>query len=274
MGGCLTTIIQSLFGGEGSTSNSKSTTELVTASSSISASAAAPASFAVDPAHSSETIETCNSSNNTDDDDEAQSSSSVSSSSKSKRKSNSGEMIQGRGLALSSVIIEQDSAYWEIHVSITHGDDDNNNDNDNNNNDNNASFNELLKCGVAKQCPRSELNSMTMTTMMEENNDDSNRLFFLRGIPNLVDGDVVGVAVQHSDLPMVQFLVNGEPLHHMAINRFRGAVHPAVWLDNNNDKESRSRCCVRVEFMWDEGRWKHEPPHGKFTAIMLARSIV
>uniref|UniRef100_A0A7S2KX06 SPRY domain-containing protein n=1 Tax=Leptocylindrus danicus TaxID=163516 RepID=A0A7S2KX06_9STRA len=194
------------------------------------------ASFAVDAAHSSSTIEVTKGA--TGDEEEC-------------NNNNGDQIIRGKGLALSSVSIEQDSAYWEIRIGTTDGQDDEHDEN---------AF-EILKFGVAKQCSTLELNSIQDIS----EDDDSNR-FFLRGIPNLVDGDIVGVAVQQSDLPMVQFIINGEPLHHMAINRFRGSVYPAVWLPLPD--------ALQVEFIWDEGQWKYEPPSAKFKAIMLARSIV
>eukprot|EP00816_Leptocylindrus_hargravesii_P007063 CAMPEP_0196823438 /NCGR_PEP_ID=MMETSP1362-20130617/87445_1 /TAXON_ID=163516 /ORGANISM="Leptocylindrus danicus, Strain CCMP1856" /LENGTH=237 /DNA_ID=CAMNT_0042203307 /DNA_START=71 /DNA_END=784 /DNA_ORIENTATION=+ len=237
MGGCLT-IIKSLIGGgsEGSVTNARgSSTELVGTSS---PSRKIPASFAIDAAHSSSTIEVTKGATG---DGEGYD-------------NNSGDqIIRGKGLALSSVSIEQDSAYWEMRIGTTQtdGQDDEHDEN---------AF-EILKFGVAKRCSTSELNSVQ--DIPED--DDSNR-FFLRGIPNLVDGDIVGVAVQQSDLPMVQFIINGEPLHHMAINRFRGSIYPAVWLPLPD--------AFQVEFIWDEGQWKYEPPSAKFKAIMLARSIV
>jgi hypothetical protein len=47
-------------------------------------------------------------------------------------------------------------------------------------------------------------------------------------------GDIVGIAVQQSDLPMVQFLLNGEPLPSLSVNRFRGAVYPSIYLPEND----------------------------------------
>jgi hypothetical protein len=48
------------------------------------------------------------------------------------------------------------------------------------------------------------------------------------------NGDTVGIAVQQSDLPMIQFLLNGEPLPDLIVNRFRGNVYPSVYLPDND----------------------------------------
>ena len=64
----------------------------------------------------------------------------------------------------------------------------------------------------------------------------------MRTIPNVQNGDTIGVAVQQSDLPMIQFLLNGEPLHELAISRFRGGVYPSVFVREG----------YNVQFVWDE----------------------
>ena len=160
--------------------------------------------------------------------------------------------ISGSGLALGSVSIEQDSAYWEVHINKS-GDEGGNNDD--NNNFSNDGF-EALQFGVSKRPPRNN----PLRTILERQDD----VCYVRAIPNLGDGDVVGIAVQQSDLPMVQFLVNGEPLHHMAINRFRGIMYPAAVLCGSHT----------LKFVFNEEEWKEKPPHPKFGAMIVARGII
>lgn len=80
------------------------------------------------------------------------------------------------------------------------------------------------------------------------------------------DGDTVGVAVQQSDLPMIQFFVNGEPLHDLAINRFRGTVYPSIQLPAGEN--------VKAALVLDESEFRQEPPHVRFGPVIVARAIV
>jgi hypothetical protein len=105
--------------------------------------------------------------------------------------------------------------------------------------------------------------------------------FFLKGVPSeangtnwmrkveVQDGDVVGVAMQQSDLPMVQFFHNGEPLHELAINRFRGTVYPAVCLPR-----SAVELQLKVTAVMLESKFKQLSPGPRFGPIIVARSIV
>jgi hypothetical protein len=83
---------------------------------------------------------------------------------------------------------------------------------------------------------------------------------------SLEDGDTVGVAVQQSDLPMIQFLVNGEPLHELAINRFRGTVYPSIYLAAGEG--------VKAAIVLEENDFRQEPPHVRFGPVIVAVSIV
>ena len=80
------------------------------------------------------------------------------------------------------------------------------------------------------------------------------------------DGDTVGIAVQQSDLPMVQFLVNGELLHELAINRFRGAVYPATLLPVGEN--------VVATLVLDENDFRQLSPHARFGPIIVSRGLI
>ena len=92
--------------------------------------------------------------------------------------------------------------------------------------------------------------------------DDGTAL--MRTLPVLRVGDVVGLAVQNADLPMVQFLLNGEPLHDLAINRFRGNVYPSVLLKDGYE----------VRFVPNEEDFRELSPHVRFGPILVARGII
>jgi hypothetical protein len=83
------------------------------------------------------------------------------------------------------------------------------------------------------------------------------------------DGDVVGVAVQQSDLPMVQFLLNGDVLHESAINRFRGMVYPSLHLPKATSESS-----VKADLVLDEAKFQQMSPGPRFGPVIVARSIV
>ena len=82
------------------------------------------------------------------------------------------------------------------------------------------------------------------------------------------NGDVVGVAVQQSDLPMVQFLLNDDPLFGDSINRFKGQVYPAVYLPEGNNEG------VSLKFVFSEKEFKKSPPSSRFYPVMVARGLV
>ena len=100
----------------------------------------------------------------------------------------------------------------------------------------------------------------------------------MRAIPNLKHGDTVGVAVQQSDLPMIQFLVNGEPLHQLAINRFRGTVYPSIWLPviqtNDDSKEYGENSEFSATIIFDEDKFRELAPHARFGPLISARGII
>jgi len=79
--------------------------------------------------------------------------------------------------------------------------------------------------------------------------------------------DTVGVAVQQSDLPMVQFLLNGEPLHEHAINRFRGLVYPAIYLPESDEE-------IQIELVMHEDGFRQMAPHARFGPIIVARGLI
>ena len=98
----------------------------------------------------------------------------------------------------------------------------------------------------------------------------------MRPIPNLRHNDVIGVAVQQSDLPMIQFLLNGEPLPECTINRFRGAVYPAVYIPpgagGEGDRIEDEGISLIAEF--DEENFKEMSPHARFGPLIAARGII
>jgi hypothetical protein len=91
----------------------------------------------------------------------------------------------------------------------------------------------------------------------------------MRKIP-VSDGDIIGIAVQQSDLPMVQFLRNGEPMHELAINRFRGNVYPSLYLFGG---EKHVEGLV-VRFVFRESDFQQLAPNVRFGPVIVARGIL
>lgn len=87
----------------------------------------------------------------------------------------------------------------------------------------------------------------------------------MRKIP-VKNGAVVGIACQQADLPMVQFLLDGEPLHTLAINRFRGTVYPSVYLPENEG--------LTAKLVFNESEFEQMSPHARFGPLIIARGII
>jgi hypothetical protein len=90
--------------------------------------------------------------------------------------------------------------------------------------------------------------------------------------------DTVGVAVQQSDLPMIQFLLNGEPLHELAINRFRGLVYPSIYLPetttNNDNNKGSDNSDIQIHLQMNEDGFRQMSPHARFGPVILARGLI
>ena len=98
----------------------------------------------------------------------------------------------------------------------------------------------------------------------------------MKPIQNIQNGDTIGIAIQQDDLPMIQFLHNGEPLHDIAINRFRGMVYPSVYLEDDDGDENVDgrKDDVSVDFVWKEDEFKEMSPSVRFKPLMAAIGII
>lgn len=81
-------------------------------------------------------------------------------------------------------------------------------------------------------------------------------------------GDIIGVAMQQSDLPMLQFNLNGELQPSKSINRFRGTVYPSVFFPPENEEK------LELRFTFLQSEFQHNPPSSRFVPVMLARGLV
>ena len=207
--------------------------------------------------------------------------------------------VSGSGLALAAIPIEQDAAYWEWHL-----------DHDNNEQthfDNimfgvasrkdGKFYQELHNNSLSKNKPKVENGDAPAPAAengdvdddhdhhddvdLDDNDDDTvpsekYGTNWMRKIEGLHPNDVIGVAVQQSDLPMIQFLLNGELLHELAINRFRGTVYPSIYIPTSNKKDSSTTTAdrVHVNLVLAESQFKQMSPSARFGPVIVARSIV
>ena len=197
--------------------------------------------------------------------------------------------VSGSGLALAAIPIEQDAAYWEWHL-----------------NDISSSHIDTIMFGVASRKDRKfyqNLHNMKKKNEQqangdaaaengdggdhdddehvddddEDNHDDDTRpsekfgTNWMRKVEGIQSNDVIGVAVQQSDLPMIQFLLNGELLHELAINRFRGTVYPSIYMPSSKQDEEGP---VKVSLVLAESQFKQMSPNARFGPVIVARSIV
>ncbi|KAL7558205.1 hypothetical protein ACA910_016088 [Epithemia clementina (nom. ined.)] len=160
---------------------------------------------------------------------------------------NQGNVVSGSGLALAGVLLEQDAAYWEVHVEIP---------------ETSATTAYEVMFGVATKKDRKFYSALQEK---DEENASTEGTELMRPIP-VSNGNVVGIAVQQSDLPMVQFLLNGEPLHSLSVNRFRGGVYPSVYLPENEG--------LRLKLVFEESEFQQLSPHARFGPVIVARGII
>jgi len=153
-----------------------------------------------------------------------------------------GVSVKGFGLGLIGTPIEQDSAYWEWQIELPVKKD-----------------LDTIMFGVSGKKDRK------FYTELEDKEHNSEA--WMRSI-ECQDGDVIGVAIQQSDLPMVQFTLNGDIIHDKAVNRFRGTIYPSVFLPFPVEKD------LKVTAVLAENKFHHMSPAAKFGPIIVARSIV
>lgn len=150
------------------------------------------------------------------------------------KSSATGDAVSGRGVAFASTAIEQDAAYWEVHVETGRG---------------------RFRVGVCR-----DLDAEAMAGDI----GDENASWALRSEDaGAVEGDVIGVAFGQAELPNLSFFLNGELLDHGQVNRIRGEVFPAVSVDDG----AQLRC------VFDEANFEHAPPR-THSALRVTQNII
>lgn len=134
--------------------------------------------------------------------------------------STTGEAVSGIGVAYTSTAIEQDAAYWEVHVEAAG----------------------RFRVGVCR--------NLDDDAMRQELGDENSSWALRSEEAGAVEGDVIGVAFGQAELPNLSFFLNGELLDQGTVNRIRGEVFPAVSVSHN----AKLRC------VFDETNFEHAPP--------------
>lgn len=169
--------------------------------------------------------------------------------------------ISGHGLALACVNIEQDAAYWEVHVMS--------------NTDKSTSNNNIdIYVGLATKKKSTFYNDISyddLLSMTNKNLDDEMKkkygLEYMSKVSCQDDGDcVVGIIIQQSDLPMIQFTKNGTILYDASITRFRGTVHPSFFIMPSSSSSTK------MKVVFAERLFRH--PHPSCSPVIVARGLV
>ncbi|KAJ1445849.1 hypothetical protein M885DRAFT_548572 [Pelagophyceae sp. CCMP2097] len=142
--------------------------------------------------------------------------------------------VWGNGSAYASTPIEQDAAYWEVHVESTGG---------------------TFRVGVCREAEADALPS--------ELGDEKSSWALKSEDAGAVEGDVIGVAFGQAELPNLSFFLNGELLDHAQVNRIRGEVFPAASVAGG----ARLRC------VFDEANFEHAPPR-THSALRVTQNII
>ena len=155
--------------------------------------------------------------------------------------------VCGNGLALADVPVEQDRAYWEWRVKMV--------------NPGSSGACSTLIFGVSNKRNSKFYEILAESTVPASKHGTK----FMCPVSNLKDGDVVGVLVQQSEIPMIQLYLNGEVLSGGQISKFRGTVFPSVYLPPGS---------ATATFLYAKDHFVRGPPRLGFEPLMAERSIM
>ena len=154
--------------------------------------------------------------------------------------------VSGTGLALADVPVEQDRTYWEWQIKMAIP---------------NMSSKLELMFGVSNKRNTKFYEILAESTLPAFKHGTK----FMCSLPNLKDGDVVGVLVQQSEVPMIQLYLNGEICDGGHITKFRGTVFPSIYLPPGS---------ASATFLYSTDQFVNGPPRPGFEPLMAERSIM
>jgi hypothetical protein len=149
--------------------------------------------------------------------------------------------LEGKGTAIGSCSLDCDTAFWEVRVGK-----------------NPAGVRIGVKRVNVKKPP-------PLDGLLDGNGEGESPSWCLTDV-DLVEGDIIGVCWDQTDLPMVSFCRNGDMMFEGAITRIRPAndVCPAVSIDEG------STC----DIVFDGEHFRKPPPSAKFSMIVCATSLI
>jgi len=160
-------------------------------------------------------------------------------------RTSNGNEIAGHGLALADVPVEQERAYWEWRVKSNQTD-----------------------CVAVMFGVSNKRNSKFFEILAESSiPPEKHGTKFMCNISTLIDGDVIGVVVQQSEIPMIQLYVNGELRDGGQVSRFRGTVFPSVYLPTGSAE-------ISAIFLYREDQFIHGPPSPGLDPLIAERSLM
>ncbi|KAL7537253.1 hypothetical protein ACHAXR_010985 [Thalassiosira sp. AJA248-18] len=154
--------------------------------------------------------------------------------------------VTGFGLALADVPVEQDRAFWEWRVKI----------------EKNEGGCPLLMFGVSNKRNSKFYEILAESGIPPEKHGTK----FMCSVSNLNDGDVIGVAVQQSEIPMIQLYRNGEIQYESQVSRFRGTVFPSVYIPPEST--------TSATFLYREDQFVNEIPSPGLEPLIAERSLM
>lgn len=86
---------------------------------------------------------------------------------------------------------------------------------------------------------------------------------------NVKNNDIIGIMIQQSNLPMIQFYINGIIQHQLSINRFRGTVYPSFYIPQNNNENNS----IHIKVIFREKDFKQTIPNN-CSPVIVARGLV
>ncbi|KAL3792271.1 hypothetical protein ACHAW5_001097 [Stephanodiscus triporus] len=155
--------------------------------------------------------------------------------------------VCGNGLALADVPVEQDRAYWEWRVKMV--------------NPGSSGACSTLMFGVSNKRNPKFYEILAESSVPASKHGTK----FMCSVSNVKDGDVVGVLVQQSEIPMIQLYLNGEVQDGGEISKFRGTVFPSVYLPPGS---------ATATFLYAADHFVHGPPRPGFEPLMAERSLM
>lgn len=172
--------------------------------------------------------------------------------------SNSNYTVTGHGILLGSCALECDTAYWEVKICQI--------DNPNDIQIGIQRYDQKSPCPLTGKLIANSGDNNSNSGGNSGNNNGNSTWIFNNNNYQLKTDDVISIYWDQTDLPMLNFAINGVIQYDNNVNRIRPSnnVFPAVSVENN------SSC----QLIFEERNFHHKPVSSKFPMIVCATSII